>query len=188
MIFREPTARLLSAWFYRGHSPNLDFFQVRPYFKEISQGKLPRVTFEEYIEMPEYQNIMTRMLGADSFPYRNVTITDQVYQNAVETIDRFFFIGLQEEFKISTSILVRKMHADEQNISIVKERDQQNLKQIKQQKSQIMSNSSLMQRVREVNSYDLQLYQLAVKRFCDFASKYSDLMDKIRSNGKVKCT
>lgn len=34
--------------------------------------------FDEYIEMPEYQNIQTRMLGADSFPYKNVTITDEV--------------------------------------------------------------------------------------------------------------
>jgi hypothetical protein len=36
------------------------------------------VLFDEYIEMPEYQNIQTRMLGADSFPYKNVTITNEV--------------------------------------------------------------------------------------------------------------
>lgn len=70
--------RLLSAWFYRGHSPNLDFFQVRPEFKDIKDGKRPKVVFAEYLEMPEYQNIQTRMLGADSFPYRNITITEQV--------------------------------------------------------------------------------------------------------------
>ena len=28
--------------------------------------------------MPEYQNIQTRMLGADSFPYRNVTVDRHV--------------------------------------------------------------------------------------------------------------
>lgn len=70
--------RLLSAWFYRGHSPNNDFFQVRPEFKEIREGKRPKVTFREYLEMHEYQNIQTRMLGADSFPYRNITITEEV--------------------------------------------------------------------------------------------------------------
>jgi hypothetical protein len=70
---------LLSAWFYRGHSPNNDFFQVRPEFKEIREGKRPKVTFQEYLEMHEYQNIVTRMLGADSFPYRNVTVTEEVY-------------------------------------------------------------------------------------------------------------
>jgi hypothetical protein len=29
--------------------------------------------------MVEYQNIVTRMFGADSFPYRNITITEEVY-------------------------------------------------------------------------------------------------------------
>jgi len=77
-IFREPISRLLSAWFYRCHTPNNDCFQVRPYFKEIGQGKLPQVKFPEYAEMVEYQNIQTRMFGADSFPYRNVTVDDKV--------------------------------------------------------------------------------------------------------------
>jgi hypothetical protein len=50
----------------------------RPWFKEIADGKRPRVKFDEYIEMVEYQNIQTRMLGADSFPYRNISITKEV--------------------------------------------------------------------------------------------------------------
>lgn len=80
--------RILSAWFYRGHTPNNDFFQVRPYFKDIRDGKLPKVKFQEYIEMPEYQNIQTRMLGADSFPYRNITITETVISSSfVELVE-----------------------------------------------------------------------------------------------------
>jgi hypothetical protein len=51
---------------------------VRPWFKDIKDGKRPKVTFDEYIEMVEYQNIQTRMLGADSFPYRNISITSEV--------------------------------------------------------------------------------------------------------------
>ena len=77
-VMREPLSRILSAFFYRGHSPNLDFFQVRPEAIEIKDGKRGRVEFPEYITMHEYQNIQTRMLGADSFPYRNITITDEV--------------------------------------------------------------------------------------------------------------
>lgn len=77
-IFREPISRLLSAWFYRCHTPNNDCFQVRPYFKDIGQGKLPQVKFPEYAEMVEYQNIQTRMFGADSFPYRNISIDNEV--------------------------------------------------------------------------------------------------------------
>jgi hypothetical protein len=92
--------RLLSAWFYHGHSPNNDYFQVRPYFKDIRDGKLPKVTFEEYIEMPEYQNIITRMLGADSFPYRNITVTDKV-KNLWSCSFLFIpFLGLSESYRV----------------------------------------------------------------------------------------
>lgn len=34
--------------------------------------------FADYIELPEYQNILTRMLGADAFPYSNVTVDRKV--------------------------------------------------------------------------------------------------------------
>jgi hypothetical protein len=162
-LFREPTARLLSAWFYRGHSPNLDFFSVRPYFKEISQGKRPKILFNEYIEMNEYQNIQTRMLGADSFPYRNITITPDIYLQAEKSLDLFYFIGLQEEFYISAEALTRMMGLSFHNITIVKEREQQGMKQIKKQKYELTSNSALMQRLREVNQYDLRLFQAGNK-------------------------
>lgn len=152
--------RLLSAWFYRGHSPNLDFFQVRPYFKDIAAGKLPKVTFDEYIEMVEYQNIQTRMLGADSFPYRNISITEDVFQKASDTIDRFFFVGLQEEFDVSALLLARELGLNDRNVSVVKEREQQGMKQIKLKKAEITSNATLMHRVREVNDYDIRLYKL----------------------------
>lgn len=56
-------SRLISAWFYKGHSPNIDFFHVRPEFANIRKGLAPKKTFEEYLEMPEYNNIMTRMFG-----------------------------------------------------------------------------------------------------------------------------
>lgn len=161
-VFREPTARLLSAWFYRGHSPNLDFFQVRPYFKDIAAGKLPKVTFEEYIEMVEYQNIQTRMLGADSFPYRNISITEEIFQKAVDTIDRFYFVGLQEEFDVSAILLARELGLNDHNVTVVKEREQQGMKQIKIKKAEITSNDNLMSRLRQVNDYDIQIYKLGM--------------------------
>ena len=93
--------RILSAWFYHGHSPNNDYFQVRPYFKEIRDGKRPKVLFEEYVEMPEYQNIQTRMLGADSFPYKNVTITDKVKEKCVF----LFFLPPLFFLSVNTSLM-----------------------------------------------------------------------------------
>jgi hypothetical protein len=42
-VIREPVSRLISAFHYRGHSPNLDFFQVRKEFKMIKDGLMPKV-------------------------------------------------------------------------------------------------------------------------------------------------
>lgn len=162
-MIRCVRCRLLSAWFYRGHSPNLDFFQVRPEFKEISQGKRPRVKFPEYVEMVEYQNIQTRMLGADSFPYRNISITEDVFEKAVDAMNHFYFIGLQEEFEISAKMLIREMGVPsekEKEITLVNEREQGSNKNIKTQKGEILSNPDLMNRVRETNDYDIRLYKL----------------------------
>ena len=140
-ILREPVSRLLSAWFYRGHSPNLDYFQVRPWFKEIKDGKRPKVIFQEYIEMVEYQNIQTRMLGADSFPYRDIPITPAVYEQAVDALNHLFFVGLQEAYDISVQVMIRELGVPVQ-VQVRKERDQQNSKSLIKQKQAIKSNET----------------------------------------------
>eukprot|EP01036_Dinobryon_divergens_P034571 gene34571-44688_t len=184
-LMREPIARILSAWFYRGHSPNLDFFQVRPYFKDISDGKLPRVEFPEYVDMHEYQNIQTRMLGADSFPYRNITVTDEVYESAVEALNHIFFVGLQEEFEVSSEIIVREFDL-KMDVNVTKERDQSNEK-IASQKAALKADKKLMKKLRDVNHYDIALYKLGVKRFCEAVKRYPDLYEKVKARKKVKC-
>lgn len=114
--------------------------------------------FEEYIEMPEYQNIQTRMLGADSFPYRNVSVTEEVFCLAAEALDAVFFVGLQEAYDISVEVLLRE-YGQTLNITIAKERDQ-NTKQLREQKMKLSSNEALMRRLREINHFDLDLYSL----------------------------
>lgn len=184
-LTREPIARIISAWFYRGHSPNLDFFQVRPEFKEISQGKRPRVTFEEYMDMHEYHNIQTRMLGADSFPYRNITVNDEVYAKAVEALNNIYFVGIQEVFDISVQVMLREFQVS-MNYTIKKERDMSNAG-ITREKQKLRSNTVLTKKLREINKYDIALYELAVKKFCQTIMKYSDLYEGVKSSGKISC-
>ncbi|RYH17556.1 hypothetical protein EON65_28440 [archaeon] len=185
-VFREPTSRLISAYYYRGHSPNLDFFQVRPEFKEISQGKRPHVLFPHYIEMVEYQNIFTRMLGADSFPYRNITITEDVYNKALEAVNRLDFVALQEEFDVSIEVIKRAMHLNHLNVTVTKERNNEG-KRVKEEKMLIKTNKELMDKVRSTNSYDVQLYQQVIKKFCQQLQDYPDLMQVVKQHGLVHC-
>ena len=183
---REPVSRLLSAWFYRGHSPNLDFFQVRPWFKEIEQGKRPKVVFDEYIEMVEYQNIQTRMFGADSFPYRNITITPEVFDKAVDALNHLFFVGVQEAYDLSVQVMLRELHVPAQ-VDVKKERDQQSSKSIAKQKAAIKHNATVLARVREVNAYDMEFYRLGKKKFCTAAQKYDDLYARLKHTTTVDC-
>lgn len=202
-VLREPTSRLLSAFYYRGHSPNNDFFQVRPYFKDIRDGKLPKVMFPEYIEMPEYQNIITRMFGADSFPYKNVTITDKVFEAAVDALDHMFFIAIQEVYDISVKVMLREFNMTHLDIPIEKERDQSVSKKVTEEKMAIKSNATLMSRVRENNKYDVRLYSLAVSKvsllftyitifthyfhfkFCLICKKYQDLRELLKQKSAI---
>ena len=185
-IMREPVSRLISAWFYRGHSPNLDFFQVRPEFKEIHDGKRPFVKFDEYLDMPEYMNIQSRMLGADSFPYKNVTIDEAVYKKAVEAVKAIFFVGLQEAYDISVKVLLRELSINV-DIPILKERDQSTPQAIKR-KQAILNNATAMNKIAAHNTFDADLYRVAVKKFCRTTKKYPDLYNELkRTNKKVKC-
>ena len=147
----------MSAWFYRCHSPNNDCFQVRPYFKDIYRGKLPKVDFKEYIEMNEYQNIQTRMLGADSFPYRNISIDASVLALAKEAIDRIYFVGIQEEYDVSIQLLLRMMQFNG-TVNVQKERDQLN-REITKKKKLLLNDQPLMMKVKQLNSYDVELYR-----------------------------
>lgn len=185
-IMREPTARLLSAWFYRGHSPNLDFFQVRPWFKDIKDGKRPRVTFDEYLDMPEYNNIQTRMLGANSFPYKNVTITRELYDRASDAIENMFFVGLQEVYDLSVKIMLRELNFKGE-LEVVKERDQAMNKKVKREKEAIRNNATAVAKMHAVNTWDKELYLVAVQKFCASARKYPDLYHLVLASGKVQC-
>ena len=57
------------------HHPDND---SRRHRRSVSDTSRPVVSFLEYIDMIEYRNIQTRMLGADSFPYRNISINEHV--------------------------------------------------------------------------------------------------------------
>lgn len=71
------------------------------------------------------------------------------------------------------------------NFPVKKER-QQTSKQQKAEKLAITSNPELMKRAKEVNEYDIKLYQLATQKFCKALNKYDDLKIKLVGTS-VKC-
>lgn len=182
ILARDPLSRIMSAWFYPGHSPNNDFYKVRPWFSDIKKGRRPKVTFEEYLGMPEYHNIQTRMLGADSFPYRNVTVTEAVYARAVTALDRMFYVGLHEEYVVSVEAMLREFRL---NMTYTLERTRRS--HGAKEKARIVANVTLMRRMEDINRYDMRLYDYMTRQWCDALARHPDLLARVQENGKVAC-
>ena len=115
--------------------------------------------------MHEYQNIQTRMLGADSFPYRNITVDQNVFESAVEALNGFFFIGLQEVYDFSIKVFLHEINRPNESVTVVNERDQGGVNRLNTEKSNIRSNAILREKAYKVNSYDVQLYNLGFSCF-----------------------
>ena len=93
---------------------------------------------------------------------RNITITKQLFEAAVEALEGIFFIGIQEAYEISVKVLLREMNMSHIDIPIEKERDM-NTKTLVEQKNKIKKDDKLMARVRAINAEDIALYQIGVQ-------------------------
>ena len=119
-MVREPLGRVVSAWHYRCHNPNWDCFHVpgatqwseRKRADEQWHLKPPNAThagyasFAEFLDMPHYQNVQTRMLGKDRFPYDAApVVADDVFA-AIDVATRTFaVVGVFELFDHSVAML-----------------------------------------------------------------------------------
>ena len=90
--------------------------------------------------------------------FLNYFSTFQVYESAVEALNHIFFVGLQEEFEVSSEIIVREFDL-KMDVNVTKERDQSNEK-IASQKAALKADKKLMKKLRDVNHYDIALYKL----------------------------
>jgi hypothetical protein len=187
-MIRNPIERLVSGFLYYGHNPNADSFKVRPYFRDIKHGNLPKMEFADFIELPEYQNVLTRMLGADAFPYSNVTVDKAVYGRAVQAMERFFVVGVMEEFNISVELTFKRLRAARIPTSDEIPREREAVRNRRQRKEIILSNSNLIQRAAVNNLYDIQLYRFGVARFCKVARFFPEVFAKVEASGRLDCS
>lgn len=95
-------------------------------------------------------------------------------------------MGIQEEFEISAKLVLREMQV-QMNFTLVKERDMSTA-QTAIEKAKLKSDKNIMNKLAEANTYDIALYKLGVKKFCEKLRKYQDLWDQVQKNGKVSCT
>jgi len=71
-MLRHPVSRAISAYFYRGHSPNQDVFNLRPGLWLPASPDRPRmhIRLAEYLGLDEYSNVITKVFGDDCVSHR----------------------------------------------------------------------------------------------------------------------
>jgi len=122
-IFRNPVTRYVSGWHYRCHNPNSDCFDVRKEFEYIRSGRHPQATFQDYLGMEEYSNIMVKMLAKDKFPYGDYgKITQDDCDLAKRNLDKFTFVGMNEMYDTSMVLLAEALGIPLQPVDFDKER------------------------------------------------------------------
>ncbi|KAJ1461677.1 hypothetical protein M885DRAFT_558114 [Pelagophyceae sp. CCMP2097] len=161
-MLRDPLSRVISAWHYRCHNPNFDCFHLpgTVQWKERRQrlSGLPNVTFHQFLDTANYQNVQTRMFAKDAFPYRNVAVVAADVAVAKEVLaTRFAHVGVFELFDHSLAHLAHLAGAGAHTL------DGQAYSDFS---AAIRGDARLRDRVVSANRHDAGLYGWARARLC----------------------
>ena len=166
-MLRNPRTRYVSAWHYRCHNPNYDCFGVRKEFMKIRYGRAKKKTFEEYLAMPEYQNVMTKMLALDKLPYGDYgPLTLEHLETAKERLLEFTFVGVNEMYDSSLVLMSELLQIPLLPQDFDKERTQDKPAVYVRFAKKLKSNTTLQQAVLGANALDADLYEFGRQQFC----------------------
>lgn len=93
---------------------------------------------------------------------------------------------MQEEYELSVQVMLRELGVS-LTTEIKNERSQQSKSKIKREKARIKANLGLFTRLKDVNVFDLNLYYLALCRFCITIHEYPDLYAQVKPETRDKC-
>lgn len=129
-------------------------------------GKLPKVGFDEYLDMVEYSNIQTRMLGADSFPYSTVEVTEQTLAQAKTALDHFFFVGVTEAYNTSVMLLMHELGLQVQPEVDYVSSGERTMHANSPLRLRLKKDPEAHAEILKANKYDEELFFYAVDLFC----------------------
>lgn len=76
----------------------------------------------------------------------------------MKALDAIYFVGLQEAYELSVEVMLRELGTTI-TLPVKREREQVS-KKLTADKKKLTTNTTLMHRAAEVNSYDFKLYEL----------------------------
>ena len=177
-MLRHPVSRVVSAFFYRCHSPSSDCFglnknfckQGTPVKKCQSEFGFVPVSFDAYVHnYTEYANVFTRMFGQNNFAYGYDPITAEDARKAKEVLARYAFVGLQEAYDASVLAIAHLIGVEPKLEDFSKVREAHGRTQPAKAvvKGRLREpGSSLHAAVLRANALDVDVYKHAISLFC----------------------
>ena len=204
-IIRDPTSRVKSAFYYRCHSPNQDCYHVREEYCQLKfhnagecgkEGTPGRVwSFDEYLELPEYHNIYTRMFGTGSrtggigqFAYTaDSEVGEEEFEEAKAILGEFDLVGLQEMYDISVAMTLDILEVEmDVSVDLVQERSKGKSEERIALDERISGDEALAAKIREVEKWDILLFGWAKEQFCAMVEERGEgVLEKVEE-GKVE--
>jgi hypothetical protein len=180
-IIRHPMTRYISGYFYRAHSPNWDRFGLRPGYFSKDPTYPFKFSFEDYLPMPEYHNILVKMFARDQFPYFNATLTPADLAKAKSRLSTFLVVGINEAYDASVQLLLKltgvtlrddQIHLPAAMTSTYSG-DHESFKQ------RVREDPALARQIYDANALDVDLYEWGVRKFCtDLCAQQLQSFDK----------
>ena len=113
-MLRHPLSRLLSSYYYHRRGGARGVASVA---RAAGRGPSRPFSFEEFVARPENQNVMTRMLARDTFPYSaaaaaapRASFAD--LRVAKEALRRFRLVAIAEAFPLAVRLLGKMFGAE----------------------------------------------------------------------------
>mmetsp|Transcript_45679 Transcript_45679/g.92208 ORF Transcript_45679/g.92208 Transcript_45679/m.92208 type:complete len:515 (+) Transcript_45679:73-1617(+) len=167
-IIRHPMTRYISGYFYRAHSPNWDRFNIRPGIFSKHPTYPFKFSFDDYLAMPEYHNILVKMFSRDAFPYFNATLTQQDLDLSIKRLDTFVVVGLNEAYDASVQLLLALLGVTlrDDQIHLPAAMTSTYSGDHEKFKAEVRDDHTLAARIQDANSVDAQLFEWSVDVFC----------------------
>jgi len=189
-MLRQPFVRSASAFYYQGHSPNLDNYDLRPHLfrstRRFKQLVPRRFSFDDFIGFDEYRNVLTTLFGDSSacpataacqagkgYPGCALTYTCHAYRNnsayldethlatAKAALDRHAFVGFTEAYDTSVRLLLHTFGLEPDERSFQKVRGSADCR------SRVLRlDAAACRRHFALNAHDNALYEYAHREFC----------------------
>jgi len=173
-IIRHPMTRYISGYFYRAHSPNWDRFNLRPGYFSKDPTYPFKFSFNDYLKMPEYHNIIIKMFSKDKFPYFNSTLNSKDVIKTKQILSKFVIVGINEAYDASVQMMLKifNIKLKDEQIHLPAAMTSTYSKDHEEFKNNLRNNNNkesikLANEIFNVNKLDVDVYQWSVNIFCE---------------------